>query len=67
MENGAEEREFEIFKSVMDAANADRETLSVEIDRLKGLLEGAVRDIVALQAQCGQYKAELDLRRGLGD
>ena len=59
----AKDKEFEVFKSVMDVAGKERDALGGELNRLKALLQNSVQDIMFLQNQNLEYKAELDLRR----
>ncbi|KAH8075528.1 hypothetical protein JL721_1540 [Aureococcus anophagefferens] len=59
----AKDKEFEVFKSVMDVAGKERDALGGELNRLKALLQNSVQDILFLQNQNLEYKAELDLRR----
>ena len=63
LEQSMKDKEFEVFKQVMDVATQDREALGAEIARLKQLLESSVADIMALNEQNVAYKAELDMRR----
>jgi len=47
----------------MDVAGKERDALGGELNRLKALLQNSVQDIMFLQNQNLEYKAELDLRR----